>query len=150
MSGSPVWMPMALSTIKPATSPRLSVIQLDFSHPPTCNRSVKAMIREAGDDIRRAANEISRIEGEFEGAVNLTVVWDQSFRVALGALNVRFLFELTNGSSGLNNWFLTDPSTLEPAKCDPWIPLDSCYYLTCRVFLTHNTMVLDNGGSVPL
>jgi len=83
---------MALSTIKPATSPRLSAIQLDFSRPGICNRSVNAMIKDAGNDIRWVADEIARIEGVFEGTVNLTVVWDQSFRVALDALNVRFLF----------------------------------------------------------
>ena len=41
-------------------------------------------------DLRRIADEIARIECEFEGAVNCTVVPNSNFRVALDALNVRF------------------------------------------------------------
>jgi len=122
MGGSLVFIPRALSTIKPATSPRLSIIQLNFSRPVFSNRSANALIEDAGDDLRSVAGEISRIEGELEGAVNLNVVWGQSFREALGALNVSFLF-LTRGRylETLFIWFhsfLTDLPTLRPLRWD--------------------------------
>ena len=91
MDGSLAWIPRALSTIKPATSPRLSVIQLNFSRPIIAIRSVDALITDTSDDLRWVADEIARIKGEFEGAVDLAVHWDSSFRVVLDALNVRFL-----------------------------------------------------------
>ena len=86
MNGSLHWIPRTPSTIKPATSPHLSVIQLSFVRPITANRSVRALVEDAGGDLRRVGDEIARIESEFEGVVDLTVVWDPSFRMALGAL----------------------------------------------------------------
>lgn len=90
MSGRLLWIPRALSTIDPATSPRLSVIKLDLARPPNAIQSVNALIEVAGDDLRWVADEIARIEGGFEGAVNPTVLRDPSFQVVFDTLNVRF------------------------------------------------------------
>jgi len=66
---------MTLSTLKPATSPHLSTIQLDFSCSPGVTRSVEASIQEVGNDLQRVADEVTRIEREFEGTVSLTAVF---------------------------------------------------------------------------
>ena len=84
------WIPMALSTIRPATSPRLSIIRLDFYSP--INREVETTTTEMGNDLRRIADEITRIECEFGGSVTFTVTPDSKFRAALGTLNVSFSF----------------------------------------------------------
>jgi len=44
------------------------------------------------NDLRRISDEIARIEREFKGAVNFTVLRDSEFGVALDALGVRFRF----------------------------------------------------------
>ena len=41
------------------------------------------------DDLLRIADEIARIERDFGGAVNFTVVPDLQFRVVLDTLDVR-------------------------------------------------------------
>ena len=79
---------MALSTLKPATSPRLSIIRLDFC----ANRDVETVVTEIGGDLRRIADEVARIEREFKGAVNFTVNPDSTVRLVLVTLNVRFNF----------------------------------------------------------
>ena len=84
------WIPMALSTLRPATSPHLSVIRLDFRS--STSRPVEAVIANMGNDLRRIADEFARIEHEFEGAVNFTVAPDSKFQVVLDTLNVRFSF----------------------------------------------------------
>ena len=80
------WIPMALSTLRPVTSPRLSVIELGV----TSSRGVS--VETVITDFRRIAEEIARIEREFEGAVTFTVVPDSRVRVVLDTLNVRFSF----------------------------------------------------------
>ena len=62
---------MALSTFKPATSPRLSVVQLSFFGP---------RVRGNGEnwdrfcnDIRQVEDEVGRIRREFVGAVRSDV-----------------------------------------------------------------------------
>jgi len=80
------WIPMALSTLRPATSPRLSVIRLDLSS--LTGQPVRTVIT----NLRRIAEEIVRIEREFEGAVNFIVVPDSNFRVLLDTLDVRLGF----------------------------------------------------------
>jgi len=82
------WFPTALSTLKPATSPHLSTIQLHF----TCASSffAETLIEDMGDHLRRTADEVSRIEREFKGAVNLTTLRDSNFEGAFGTLKVRF------------------------------------------------------------
>ena len=90
MDGGLLWIPTALSTLKPSTSPRLSTIQLDFAHPPITGRSVQNVIEAAGSDLRKAADEVARIEREFGGAVSVNVFRDQGFTAVLDTLNVRF------------------------------------------------------------
>ena len=89
-SGGLLWIPVALSTIKLTTSSNLSTIKLDFICPTTTTWFVDALIEEAGDDLRRLADEVTRIEHEFKGAVNLIVLRDPSFRAVFDTLNVRF------------------------------------------------------------
>jgi len=92
MNGSLAWIPRALSTIKPATSPRLSTIQLSFARPSTAaNRPVRILIRGVGKDLRRIAGEVARIKCEFEGVVHLTMQQDPLFKAAFDALKVRFI-----------------------------------------------------------
>ena len=86
------WIPMALSTLRPATSPRLSAIRLNFTGSPTVRKTIEALIKDTGGDLRRTADEMSRIEREFEGAVNLTVSRDSVFKAVLDKLNVGFRF----------------------------------------------------------
>jgi len=77
------WIPMALSTLSPVTSPRLSAIRLDFY----------SITRQNPDtviaDLRRIGDEICRIEREYEGRVHITVVPDK-FQDVLDSLWVRF------------------------------------------------------------
>jgi len=84
------WIPMALPTLRPSTSPRLSVIRLGFTSP--TGLSAETMIAVMGNDLRRIADEVARIECEFEGAVNFTVLRDIEFWAVLDSLNVRFRF----------------------------------------------------------
>jgi len=84
------WIPMALSTLRSTTSPRLSVIKLDFT--PSIGVPVENMIAGMGNDLRRIADEVARIEREFAGAVNFTVLRDSGFGAVLDTLNVRLCF----------------------------------------------------------
>ena len=86
------WVPMALSTLKPTTSPRLSTIRLDFTCLSNFGQSAETLIEDMGDDLRRAADEVLRIDCEFEGAVDFTTLRDSKFKMALDKLNVRFHF----------------------------------------------------------
>ena len=79
---------MALSTLRPATSPRLSVIELDFTS--STSARVENMTAGVENDLRRIADEIARIECVFEGTAKVAVVPDSKFRVVLDTLNVRF------------------------------------------------------------
>ena len=93
------WIPMALSTIKSATSPCLSTIRIDLTRSHATTRSAERLIEETRDDLQWIADEAVRIGREFGGAVNLIVVRDLAFKVALDALDVRFRFyELDNTS----------------------------------------------------
>lgn len=70
VTGSLLWIPEALSTIKPATSPRLSVVQVivcDYSSRYSHSRT------RLDNDFRSINEEVSQIGREFEGAVDLTV-----------------------------------------------------------------------------
>ena len=90
--GSLVWIPTALSTLKPATSPHLSTIKLNFFRSPNVRWITGDLVKDAGNDLRWVADEVSRIEREFEGVVDFTVLRDLRFKAALDALNVRFRF----------------------------------------------------------
>ena len=85
------WIPMALSTLRPATSPLLSAIQLHFACP-IVDRGVKSLIKDTSNDLRRVATEVARIEREFGGVVKFTVSRDSLFEAVLCALNVRSRF----------------------------------------------------------
>lgn len=50
------------------------------------------MIKDAGEDLRLIAGEVARIEHEFKGAVNFTIVRSSEFKAVLDTLNVRFCF----------------------------------------------------------
>ena len=83
-------IPMALSTLRPATSPHISTIRLDFCA--TYSRPRRTVITALGNDLRRIADEITQIEREFGGAVDFTVAPDSEFQVEFDTLNVRFIF----------------------------------------------------------
>ena len=85
---------MALSTLRPATSPRLSAIHLRLSYlpAPLTAPPAEALIASLGEDLRRVADEFSRIKREFEGAVKLTVSRDPAFKDVLDTLNVSLCF----------------------------------------------------------
>ena len=90
VNGDLLWIPTALSTLRPATSPRLTAIQLNFTRPSFNSSNVETPIDNTENDLRRIADEIARIEREFRGAVNVTIHRDPAFRAVLHALNVRF------------------------------------------------------------
>jgi len=85
------WIPTALSTLRPTTSPRLSAIRYVLIDPPT-NQPAETSIRNMRIDLRRIADEVVRIRREFEGSVDLTLVPGLGFDGVLGELNVRFNF----------------------------------------------------------
>ena len=90
MSGGLLWIPTALSTIRLATSPRLSVIKLSFVRQPNTNRPVQVMTEDTGNDLWKVADEVARIEREFGGTLSLAVLRDPAFEVVSDTLNVRF------------------------------------------------------------
>ena len=98
-SGGLLWISAVLSTVRPLTSPRLSVIQLasphlttiqlNFVRRPTDNESVEDIIKHTGNDLRKVADEVARIKREFRGASGLTVLRDPAFEMVLARFNVR-------------------------------------------------------------
>ena len=72
------WIPMALSTLNPTTSPHISSLRLNFIGPPTRLRPGFS-IEDMGDALRQIADQVARIEQEFEGVVNCTVIRDPRF-----------------------------------------------------------------------
>lgn len=99
MAGGLLWIPAALSTLKRATSPHLSALQLSFIASSVATRSVGNSIEDMGNDLRRAAGEVARIESEFEGAVELTVFRGPGFKAVFDRLNVRFHLCGVDGTS---------------------------------------------------
>jgi len=81
------WISIALSALKPVTTPRLSAIRLYFTDGP-----IVRSINRASNDIWRISHEITRIEHEFEGAVKFTIPRNQGFEVVLDTPNVWFRF----------------------------------------------------------
>ncbi|KAF9645582.1 hypothetical protein BDM02DRAFT_3119985 [Thelephora ganbajun] len=82
------WIPMALLTLKPATSPRLSAVRLNFISPLSDIRSAETSAGELGNDLQRTADEVTRIRREFGGAVNVIVLRDPWFKVAFDTLQI--------------------------------------------------------------
>ena len=99
VDGALRWIPVALSTLGPTTSPRLSVIRLHFARSHIVTRTVETLIHETSYDLRWVADEVARIEREFKGAVNVTVRLDAVFEEALNTLNVSFHFCGVNDTS---------------------------------------------------
>ena len=85
VAGGLLWIPITLSTLRPATSPHLSTIRLDFDRSYIINpsESVETIIGDTVNDLRWAVDEVARIEREFGGAVKSNVFLDPAFTVAL-------------------------------------------------------------------
>lgn len=77
---------MAISALRTSTSPHLSGIQLAFAGPSAGTRSVGTSIEVVGGDLRRVADEVTRIEREFEGVANFAVPRDPRFKAVLDVL----------------------------------------------------------------
>ena len=85
------WIHPALSTLRPSTSPHLSAIRLKLTHSVFLpHDSAATLINHMGGDLRRTADEIDRIQHEYEGAVKLTVLRDPVFGVVFDTLGVSF------------------------------------------------------------
>jgi len=84
------WIPMALSTIRPTTSPCVSVIRLNFRS--YSSVLVENLIADMRNDLRWIADEVARIAREFEGTMNFSVILDSQFGAVVDTLNVRFRF----------------------------------------------------------
>ena len=67
MSGGLPWIPIALSTLRPVTSPYLSIVKLDFSSSPVA--SVGALVEGMPhDDPLLVADETARIGRKIRGS----------------------------------------------------------------------------------
>jgi len=85
VGGGIPWIPMVLSTLSPITSPHLSSLQIGFfSSPPNLLPEIS---EDMSNDLQRIADQVARIEREFEGAVNSTVIRDPNFE---SVLKIRF------------------------------------------------------------
>jgi len=76
------WIPMALSTLSPTTSPHFSSFQLTFIGSPF-HLPREFLIEDMGNDLQRIADQVTRIKREFNGAVNSTVIRDPGFEAVL-------------------------------------------------------------------
>ena len=87
-AGDLLWIPAALSTIKPATSSRLSIIQLKLG-----GRSLRYLPEDQRErlvgDLRLIEKELARIEREFMGVLDLTVTRYPGFEVGDFSSNIR-------------------------------------------------------------
>ena len=84
----------AFSTLKPSTSPHISHVHLHFTGPtyPTHYFSPETSdLENLGNDLPRIADELSRIERGYEGAVWLSAFRSMQFRRS-DTLDVRFPF----------------------------------------------------------
>jgi len=76
VGGGLLWTTEAFSTLKPATSPRFSAIQLKFIDPLS---GMPTPIEAIEDDIQRIRDEGTRIRRVFGGAVNVSMLWAVQF-----------------------------------------------------------------------
>jgi hypothetical protein len=88
--GSLDYIYTALSTLKPSTSPLLSCIHLCFGGYFILGTS---NLENLANDLRQIADEYSRIEREYKGAVYLTVFRTKSFE-EFDTFNVRFFISV--------------------------------------------------------
>ena len=91
MDGRLLWIPVALSTLGPATSPHLSAIKLRFTRVRSVKRPTKTLIKNMSEDLQWIVNEFTRIGRESERAVSFTVIRDSGFE-ELDTLKARFRF----------------------------------------------------------
>ena len=114
---------MALSTLRPATSPCLSTIPLDFVYMPVY-RPVETLVEKMGNDLRWATDEFNWIEREFEGGVKLTVIRGPGYETLLDTLNVRFCFRGADGIALIrfHSRFPTDPPAVRSLRWGLWSP----------------------------
>ena len=97
------YIPVALSTLKPSTSPHLSDVQLRLTGPTHPHyTSENWNLENMGDGVPRIAEEFSRIEREYEGVVDLRAFRGAGFE-RYDTLNVRFFI-----SAELNKTSLRD------------------------------------------
>ena len=83
------WVSATLATLKPTTTPQLSKIRIRFTDP---SRIRTRRLEKVHDDIRRIADEFTRIEHEYGGTVNLTVTLDSGFsQLDVNKVDFRFL-----------------------------------------------------------
>jgi hypothetical protein len=89
------WIPLALATLKPETSPRLSKIYLSFSGPAYYyhSRGGGTALEDSGNKI---AHELTRIEEEYGEAADLIVTLDAAF-THLDAVDVRICSVMADG-----------------------------------------------------
>ena len=80
VSGDLLWIHTTLSTVKPATSPSLSVIELDIGGRPPLSTPLH-LREQLESDLRIIDEHVVRIEREFVGAVNVTVHRHPGFEV---------------------------------------------------------------------
>ena len=95
VQGNLHWIPIALSTLTPATSPHSSSIYLGFDYPVdrllTHGTPETAELEELCRNLEWIADELTRIQGEYGGAVKFIVFQGPDFRrLAAAPFNVRF------------------------------------------------------------
>jgi hypothetical protein len=77
------WIPEALSTFKPATSPRLTKVHLGFDYPldqiESQNSHDHSELEDLDRELHWIARELARIEREYEGTVNIVVMMGEEF-----------------------------------------------------------------------
>ena len=104
--GSLHYIPMALSTLKPSTSPHLSYVHLRLTGPTHPNfTSGNWNLENMGDGVPRIAEEFSRIEREYEGAVDLRAFRGAGFE-RYDTLNVRFFIPVWLDETSLRDCWL--------------------------------------------
>ena len=90
MSGGLSWISLALSTLRPVTSPHLSALGLEFTGSSLDSNPIDTWVKSTGNDLRRISEEVARIERDFEGAVKFTVIRDSTFSAVLNGLQVSY------------------------------------------------------------
>ena len=135
MGGSLLWIPTALSTLRPATSPCVSAIRLNLISYSCTEQSIESLLKTAGSELQRVAEEFTRIECEFGGALNLIVSRNAGFGAVFDTLDVRFHFCGVNGTSRTCR-FISRRSfgiTLVEMGCAAPVPFAHLSWSFCRV-----------------
>ena len=100
---------MALLTLRPTTSPRLSSIRLGFVSSGIVDPPVEPLIRDTSNGLRQVVDEATWIKREFDGAVDFTVVSNSVFKDVLGTLGVSFRFAVLTKRHGRADSFSLVP-----------------------------------------